>query len=330
MSRFRDCFDLAKSLPYFTIKDRRIQLREKRPAIDMHAHLGFSFLLAGKIDLLKAGETEHEFPEHGIPIDLDLYSGANAAEHLRKEWHNATLKMAFGSRRSTTHTIPNMLEEMDRFGIRKSVAAAVDMPLFFNNTKNYLDHKEKTDRLVFFCCINPINIGWKKEMADAVKRGAKGLKIHPYVLLSRPEQSLQMSLIREWSKYKLPILFHCGHCGIEPSFTRKWLDVEGYERPLREFPDTKFMLGHAGSGYHTQAIALAKRYPNAYLELSGQSPKSIREIIASVDNRRILYGSDWPYYSQTIPMAKFLIATEGDDIVRSMILHDNAVALLSC
>ena len=98
--------------------------------------------------------------------------------------------------------------------------------------------------------------------------------------------------------------------------------------PYLRLPRTRFVLGHAGALQMEEALALACRYPNVWLELSGQSLANVRTILERADPDRILYGSDWPFYHQAIGMAKVLIATEGRADLRAKVLYRNAAAIL--
>ena len=101
-----------------------------------------------------------------------------------------------------------------------------------------------------------------------------------------------------------------------------------YEQPIAAHPRTRFVLGHAGALQMEKALDLACRYPNVWLELSGQSLSNVRTILERADPDRIVYGSDWPFYHQAIGIAKVLIATEGNERLRRKVLFDNAAALV--
>jgi predicted TIM-barrel fold metal-dependent hydrolase len=53
----------------------------------------------------------------------------------------------------------------------------------------------------------------------------------------------------------------------------------------------------------------------------------VRTILDQADPDRVVYGTDWPFYHQSIALAKVLIATEGDPALRRKVLHDNAARL---
>ena len=52
------------------------------------------------------------------------------------------------------------------------------------------------------------------------------------------------------------------------------------------------------------------------------------EIFEKVDNDRILFGTDWPFFPMVLPLAKTLIALDGDDALRRKVLFSNAENLL--
>ena len=55
----------------------------------------------------------------------------------------------------------------------------------------------------------------------------------------------------------------------------------------------------------------------------------MRTILRRADPQRILFGSDWPFYHQAVPLAKVLLATQGQPALRRQILWENADALLA-
>jgi predicted TIM-barrel fold metal-dependent hydrolase len=103
--------------------------------------------------------------------------------------------------------------------------------------------------------------------------------------------------------------------------------VPRYERAIVENPRTTFVLGHAGALQMEEALALAKRYTNVYLETSCQSLGNVKRILDEGPGDRILFGSDWPFYHQAIPLAKVLLASEGRPALRRQVLWENAARL---
>ncbi len=158
---------------------------------------------------------------------------------------------------------------------------------------------------------------------------ARGVKMHPAVQLMAPNHPRAMALYRQCGERDLPVLLHCGPVGIELESGRKRTQVPLYEQAIAELPKTRFVLGHAGALQMENALDLACRYPNVWLEMSGQSLANVRTILERADPDRVVYGSDWPFYHQALGIAKILMATEGRDDLRSRVLYRNAAALLN-
>src|SRR5205085_12195604 len=93
-------------------------------------------------------------------------------------------------------------------------------------------------------------------------------------------------------------------------------------------PKTTFVLGHTGALQVDEAIALARDYPNVWVEVASQSLPAIRKILASVPAERIMFGTDWPFYPQAIQLAQVLIASDHDVALRRKVLYANACRLL--
>jgi predicted TIM-barrel fold metal-dependent hydrolase len=104
--------------------------------------------------------------------------------------------------------------------------------------------------------------------------------------------------------------------------------VRLYEPAVAENPETTFVLGHAGALQFDLALELAHRYPNVWLETASQSLPVVRRLAAEAPPERVLFGSDWPFYSQAMAISKVLIATEGRPQARRRMLFENAVRLL--
>jgi predicted TIM-barrel fold metal-dependent hydrolase len=124
------------------------------------------------------------------------------------------------------------------------------------------------------------------------------------------------------------VFWHCGPAGIEPKLGQYLNQVRFYEEPIATNPRTTFVLGHAGARQFEQALELQRRYPNVWLETSGQSLSNVRRIVERADPDRVVHGSDWPFYHPAISASKILIATEGKPEIRRKMLWSNAARLL--
>ncbi|MBX3024723.1 amidohydrolase family protein [bacterium] len=322
--------DLAR-LPWFDLHDGRLVVSDRAvgPVIDMHAHIALAYLLPMRVDLQRpTPRTEHYLPDC-CAIDFEVYQNRNftpaALQALKRDLTLGSLRR--GGMRAT-HTVPNLVREMDELGIVHSVLLPIDLPYLSRNAAHALDAARRQPRLISFGSVHPIVDRVGVRLDEQAHDGARGVKMHPAVQLMAPNHPRAMALYRLCGERDLPLLWHCGPVGIELASGRRRSQVALYEEPIATHPRTRFVLGHAGALQMEQALDLACRYPNVWLELSGQSLANVRTILARADPDRVVYGSDWPFYHQAIGIAKVLMATEGNERLRRKVLHDNAAALL--
>jgi uncharacterized protein len=331
-TRFESTLDLCR-LPWFEPDAAGgIRLADERVgrSIDVHTHLALAYVLPQRVDLAK----EHAQTEHYLPLerrlDLDVYANRNFD---RRDLRRLSLDLSLGSltrggmRR--THTLPNLAREMRALGIVGSVLLAIDMPLLSDNAGDWLGAARGRDEFVVFGSVHPYRPNMERELDRQVRLGARGIKLHPAAQVVLPGDPRAMKLYALCAKRKLPVLLHCGPVDIETRLGRRLSQVRHYFHPIEKNPDTTFVLGHSGALQMELALEIAKRHENTVLEISGQSLSHVRKILDGADPDRIVLGSDWPFYHQAIPLAKLLIATEGQEELRKKVLFENAARLLS-
>ena len=336
--KFRDILDLAR-LPYFEINnDKKIILKpqyKKYPIIDIHTHLGWSYLFAQKINLHAYHEKTHYFfPETGNPFDISHYSAVDYKARNAKKARRETVRGLLNTKGfGKTHSIPNLIEEMNRMGINQSVVLAIDFPVASKNSEHIMSsiasHEEGRKRLITFISLHPREKNKEQKLKRFLAQGAKGIKLHPQIQLFRPIHKGAYEIYELAKKYKLPILFHTGLSPLSPKWHQRYVEFSYFKKVCADFPYNTFILGHSGVLDYKEAIQLSRQYEHVYLELSGQPPQVIKEMIKVNGSEKLFFGSDWPYYPSALPLAKVLLATEGmREGVREAILGKNAQRVL--
>jgi uncharacterized protein len=329
--RFSDLEALAR-LPYFRLEEGRLVLADPSlgPAIDFHTHLTLSYVRRGRAEDLRRlhPETWHYLPR-GNAIDLSRYASRDLSpDDLRRLRRDLTLGSFREGGMRATHTAANLAREMDDLGIRHAVLLPIDFPWLSDNAGTWLDAVAGDPRFICYGSVHPFTPAAETRLDAQRARGATGVKVHPNVQVVAPEGRRAMALYRMCEDRRMIVFWHCGPVGIEPPHGKRLTQVRRYEGPIRELPRVTFVLGHAGALQNEEALELARRYPNVYLELSGQPVHRIRRMIERGPVDRILFGTDWPWYPQAIGLAKLFLATEGREDARRQILHGNAARLL--
>jgi predicted TIM-barrel fold metal-dependent hydrolase len=180
------------------------------------------------------------------------------------------------------------------------------------------------ERLVAFARLNP-RFGHQAEdlLNQAItQHGMKGLKLHPVSCGVHPANPLTLRLIRQAARFCAPTLFHCG----DEDYTLPWQIAAAAE----ECPEAVIILGHMGGYYHVEdAIAVARRYPNIYLETSAMPyPWRIKEAVMAVGAERVLFASDGPGCNPYLELQKLRRAGLSAD-EETLVCGENIRRLLS-
>lgn len=339
---YRGYRGLAK-LPYFeTDGSGRLKcvVEDLPPIIDFHSHLGISALLSPKIDLLSRTDRVQHFLDcdaktPGCDLDLDVYINANFDEDdlATLEWETVG-QLVWGSEFAATHTIPNLLAEMDACGVQQAVVLPIALGLPFGDrlADDWTDAirlSNTGDRLLPGASIHPGDANAVAELRRQSAMGARVVKLHPAMQRFYPDSPELGPIYEECGQLGLPVFFHAGRAGIEPEYTQRFTLIRHYEGAVGEHPDVNFIFGHAGARDVADAIPFAKRHPNVTLDIHGQGISQIDELIEELGANRLVFGSDWPFYHLAATLAKVLIVTEGRPEVRAAILTDNAQKLLA-
>ncbi len=164
-------------------------------------------------------------------------------------------------------------------------------------------------RLIGFGRVDPRRQDAIKELMRIKKSlDLTGLKLHPMVECFRPDHPFFTKLFQKTNELKLPILFHTGDGFSSPSLIVKI---------AKKHSKLPMILGHLREG----CLNPLRECKNIYVETSGTLPGFI-ELAADIDENRILFGSDIPYYRYPTQIAT-VESTEIPQKTKRKILHDN-------
>lgn len=335
--KFKSVIHMAHELPYFDMDEDGFPYLAIDPGYgiyDCHGHLANTYLFASPIDYWrKTGHSNTLFQLLGMPVDLGQYSGYNM--HKNDAWNHfyyvqTALTNKFGPIQH--HSAANLLREMDLAGVSHAINLAIDFPFVSSNSDHVLDVYDRTERLLPFVSVHPLDPFWKRKLERYVERGAMGIKAHPELQMVAFDNKRWEPIFRFCREHGLIVFSHTSVSPVEPDSVKgdkvPRSKVDRFEKALDEFGDVTFMLGHGGMMEYRTLIRLAMKYPNCICEIDGQPPHHLEEFFADVDHDRIVAGSDWPVYPLIYQFAKPLIATEGHPELRWKVLHANAARIL--
>lgn len=208
-----------------------------------------------------------------------------------------------------------LIAQMDRFGIEKTVLCNEDNEITLNMMKKY------PDKIVGAVYVNPLNPATVDSMEHYFEQGFSTVKLNPLRHAYCADAESLDPILEKAHKANLPVCIHSGH----PPYSLPWQIGLLAERN----PDVKIMMIHMGHGhgvYIDAALKMARKYPNIYLEMSGMPmPSKIREAYETVGKTRIMFGTDTPFHDPSVELQKVLVSGVDEEGIRC-ILCDNAVS----
>ncbi len=199
------------------------------------------------------------------------------------------------------------------------------------------------DKLIGFMSLDPTEPDFMEDFERSYHDlKLKGIKLGPIYAGFDPRDRKLDALYAKAQKEGLPILFHAGTSFVRwgyLEFTRPYL----WDEVARRFPDLKIILAHLGHPWEGECIAVIRKHPNVYADISGLHYRPwqfYNSLILCQEYGvmgKLLFGSDYPF---TTPKAtvKGLRSvnrfTEGTSLPRvsetavEEIIHRDASALL--
>lgn len=164
-----------------------------------------------------------------------------------------------------------------------------------------------SSRFIGFCSVDPLHTGALGELERSVTElGLKGLFFNPEIQGFLPEEPSLLPVLEKAEELGIPVMIHTGmtwapNTSLAPNHPLKWEPV------IQKFPRLNIVLSKFGWPWVWDAVALAMKYPNVYLDLSAHfydSPAEFFQTVYShqipitlIDrslNTKILFGSNYP------------------------------------
>jgi uncharacterized protein len=233
------------------------------------------------------------------------------------------------------------LKYLDRCGVDRAVLVNYVAPEIVGYTEKANDFVSEycgadPRRLIAVGSVLPSHQEPGAEVERLVgKLGIRGLKIHPPHQLFAPNAYADGSLpglraiYEACERLQIPVIVHTG-TSVFPGARNRFAEPLLVEDVAIDFPRLTLVLAHGGRPlWMEQAVFLARRFPNVYLELSSVPPAKLLEYFPTLEklSQKAIFGSDWPGPGVT-DIAENLAAFRALPLspeVQERILESNAV-----
>lgn len=157
------------------------------------------------------------------------------------------------------------------------------------------------DLLIGFLSVDPTQPGWEDELRRGHQElGLRGIKLLSMYAGFRPDDPSLDPLWQYATQNRLPVLLHTGTTFIRQAPLECTLPRHLDAVAIR-FPDVKIIMAHLGHPYEGECIAVIRKHPNVYADVSAlhYRPFQLYHALMLVQEygvwHKLLFGSDYPF-----------------------------------
>jgi hypothetical protein len=245
---------------------------------------------------------------------------------------------------NTFQPLQTFLLELDSVGLDRAVILPIDAASTRGTTVYSNDQIAElcamSDRLVGFASVDPCRGSAPDDLERAVvDLGLRGLKLAPAMQRTFPDHPGLDPLYARAEALGVPILFHAG-MSWEPGSRLAYGQPLRFERVAADFPRLRIVLAHLAWPWVMEAVALALKYPNVYLDTSAlyfDNPPDFLRFAMTVQvpltvferslRRQVVFGSNYPRV-EVKNMARAVRALGLSDECLDLVFRSNAETLL--
>jgi len=203
------------------------------------------------------------------------------------------------------------LLELDVAGLERAVILPVDATTTRSTTiysnRQIAELCRMSDRLIGFASVDPRKETAPDDLAHAVESlGLRGLKLDPSLQAFYPDDRLAYPLYEKATALGIPVLFHAGMTWA-PGAQAQYAQPIHFEDVAASFPGLRIVLAHFAWPWVMEAVSLALKYPNIYIDTSALYFDNPRDFIRFVMKqqvplsvwerslrRQLVFGSNYP------------------------------------
>ncbi len=183
--------------------------------------------------------------------------------------------------------VDGLLADMDAWGIRRTVIFAPNDPgpdgdFADANATVRRAAEVAPARLIDFCRVDP-EISALSVMEEAMRHGARGLKLHPIAQGRPPESAASIACVRRATEFGWPVIMHAGFGA--RSLADPFLGV------LNAVPEARLILAHGARGDARAVSDALADHPGVWFDTS---LATLSDLVI-LPRERLIFGTDRPY-----------------------------------
>lgn len=238
-----------------------------------------------------------------------------------------------------------LIAQMEAAGVDTTILTTVDCTSRYGGAVVTNDVLAKltamSDRLIGFASVDPASPGAADQLRRAVgELGMRGLNLDPALQgFAMSDEGTAFPVYQAAAELRIPVTLQLGlHWSpVARSIDARPIDAEP---AIAAFPEVNFVLAHCGWPWVEEALMLAIKYPNVYLDTAvlygGRPESSVRRVFADrigLDvveaslREKVVFASDYPRVDpKRVARAVDLLGLR--EITRRKVMGENAASLL--
>jgi len=247
--------------------------------------------------------------------------------------------------RNNPQPLKTFLLELDVSGLQQAVLLPIDArtakgcQIYSNDLIAELCRM--SDRFIGFASVDPHRKSAAKDLERAIQKlKLRGLKLAPPMQEFYPnDPKLAYPIYEAAQALKIPVLFHAG-MSWEPRVRSKYGQPLLLEDAAFDFPNLNIVIAHFGWPWVAEAVMLALKYPNVFLDTSCLYFDNPNDFLAFVMTKqvplsaiekslrhKIVFGSNYPRV-EIKNMVRAVKALGLSEACQELIFAGNAKKLL--
>lgn len=183
---------------------------------------------------------------------------------------------------------------------------------------------EHPDKLTGLGTLHPESDDISGDIEHLISLGLHGVKLHPDIQGFKIDDYRCLK-IYEMCEGRLPILMHTGDYRYDNSNPNRLIPI------LEIYSNLTIIGAHMGGwSIYDEASRKLSEYPNLYVDCSSSFPYLTKaqalEIMRRYGRERVLFGTDYPMWSQELEL-QYFFDLDLDDTEKRLILSENAIKL---
>ncbi len=274
---------------------------------------------------------------HTHPVQIaDLYEDDPHLEYAVREVFGLYMR---------PQPIETYFAQLDEAGIAQAVVLPIDCTTAHGcrvvSNEQIARLMEMSDRFIGFASVDPGVADAPRELERVVREyGLRGLKLDPALQqFSITDSERAYPVYQAAAELEIPVLIHCG-LSWAPKGRAALAQPLALEQVVHDFPTLQVVIAHFAWPWVSDALMLALKHRNIYLDTSiiysGAPPESVRHVLADqvgldlLDrslHSQLLFGSNYPRVDPK-RVADAIRRLQLRPRLEHWIFHDNAAALL--